>query len=287
MKEQLQNPSVYRDLTAPVIVCHHTREDAFISIPHLHAQYEIYYNIQGGQSFFIDKVFYQCEPHSVFLIPKTQVHKVVVEKNCPYERCIININAEIIESLAKLPNMAADQMDWLKLAGRGYPQKATLHESAHRAFVSMIDDYLRLPEQTGQLRRLIVLLELLELLREQFALQKDAPAPVCEPVTLSDKVIRYIERDPAQPFTIKEIAQALFVHENYLCTRFKAETDMTVNHYIILRKLAEAKKVLYRGGTVKEACFTSGFQNYSNFIRTFKSKEGYPPSQLKSLTTPL
>lgn len=279
--------SLYRDLSAPVIVCHHTREDSFISIPHLHSQYEIYYNIKGGQSFFINNTFYRCEPHSLFLIPNTHIHKVVVEKNTPYERCIININMDIISSISALPNMINSKLNWMKSAGSTKSHKIILESDAHQKFMALIDDYIKHEGVASELLQLIGLLKILNFLEEQFNLQKNETIPVCEPDTLSDKVIRFIEQNLTNLLSIKDIANALYIHENYLCTKFKQETDMTINNYIILRKIAEAKKLLYNGYTVKEACYQSGFQNYSNFIRTFRNKEGYPPSKLTNLTTPL
>lgn len=287
MTDYPNNYSLYRDLSSPVIVCHHTKEDSFISIPHLHSQYEIYYNIKGAQSFFINKTFYRCEPHTIFVIPNTHIHKVVVEKDIPYERCIININAEIISAIGSLPNMTFSRLSWLQGAGTKNSHKITLDDQTHQEFTSLIDDYIKEESSSSELTQLIRLLELLRFVEEKFNQQKDDPVPVCEPTTLSDKVIRFIEQDPTRQLSNTDIAKALFIHENYLCTKFKAETDMTINHYIILRKIAEAKKLLYQGASVKEACYGSGFQNYSNFIRTFKSREGYPPSQLTQLTTPL
>ena len=44
---------IYKEMNKPVIVYRNYGEYPFIPIPHLHSQYEIYYNIQGGRSFFV------------------------------------------------------------------------------------------------------------------------------------------------------------------------------------------------------------------------------------------
>jgi len=279
--------SLYRDLSAPVIMCHHSNEDPFISIPHLHSQYEIYYNVSGGKSFFVNNHFYPCEPHALFVIPHTHIHKVVAEKNAPYERCVLNIDANIVHSIASLPNMKQSALHWLTQAGQEHSHKIVLDSYAHHVFLNMVDTYIKQESIFSEIKLLAYLLQIFDFLEEQFAKQRNHPLPTMEPTALSDKVIRYIEQNQGKPLNIKDIANALYIHENYLCTKFKSETDMTINNYIILRKIAEAKKLLYNGCTVKEACFQAGFQNYSNFIRTFKNKEGYPPSQLTNLTTPL
>jgi AraC-like DNA-binding protein len=37
------------------------------------------------------------------------------------------------------------------------------------------------------------------------------------------------------------------------------------------------------GRNVTEACFESGFQNYNNFITTFRKSTGYTPKQYKDM----
>ena len=75
--------------------------------------------------------------------------------------------------------------------------------------------------------------------------------------------------------------------EAQLYRLFKKETDMTVKEYITLRRIAEAKKLLRMGCSVKEAGFNSGFNDYQNFIKAFKKVEGYPPGQMAELTSPV
>ncbi len=288
MLDNQKSYSIYRDISKPVIICHHTKEVPFISIPHLHSQYEIYYNVKGGKSFFVNNHFYRCEPHTIFLIPHTSIHKVIAEKNMPYERCILNIDAKIIHSLSNMPNMEHSRLHWLIHAGEeNHPQKLVLDSFAHHVFLNLIDTYVEKENSLNELNRMIYLLQILDFLEEQSKQQKEIPIHTVEPTTLSDKVIRYVEENLTEKITIKKISSELFVHENYLSTRFKEETDMTVNQYLVLRRIAEAKKHLYHGCSVKEAGLLAGFQNYSNFIRTFKNKEGYPPGKLSNLTTPL
>ena len=275
--------SIYRDYNSPVIVCHHRKEDSFISVPHLHSQYEIYYNISGGRSFFINNSFYTCEPHSLFLIPNTQIHKVTTDKNVPYERCIINIDKEITDKISLLPNMRNYGLTFLYAPEGKGPHKILLNDSDHRTFLKLIDNYIQ--NTNSELTKLIQLLEILRFIECRY--NPDTTYKSAESLVFSDKVIATIEQSPTAQYTLGKLASMLYVSENYLCTKFKSETGITVNNYLLLRKFAEAKKMLYSGYTVKEACFASGFRNYPSFIRTFKEKEGISPGKLKHLSPPL
>jgi len=52
MKETL---SLYREREAPVIVFHNKNRLPHVNTPHLHSQYEFYYNIDGAGGMFADK----------------------------------------------------------------------------------------------------------------------------------------------------------------------------------------------------------------------------------------
>lgn len=282
-----QGRSLYRELASPVVVYHNSGERPFIAVPHLHSQVEIYYNIRGGQSFFVNNIFYPCGPNDLFVVPQTQIHKAVVEKNITYERCIINIDTAILSSINHLPNMHYRPLGWLNEVGKIKPHKVHLNDREHKLFLDLIKSYNKLEEGEDEIMLLIALLKILRFVGALYAKSSSADFERCTPASWSDKAISYIECNVKDKFSIKEVAQKLFVNENYLCAKFKEETDMTINRYIILRKVAEAKRLLYSGASVKEACNGAGLHDYSNFIRTFRKEEGISPSKLRKLTDPL
>ena len=91
----MEQVSLYRELEAPAIVFYNKNVLPHVNVPHLHSQYEFYYNIVGAEGMFAEKKFYECIGRDLFLIPRTSVHKVIVPKEIHYERCIINIQFEV------------------------------------------------------------------------------------------------------------------------------------------------------------------------------------------------
>ena len=63
---------------------------------------------------------------------------------------------------------------------------------------------------------------------------------------------------------------------------FNRYCGTTVTKYIISKRITEAKKLLSNGKSVTETAFASGFNDYANFIRTFKKTVGVPPGKYKS-----
>ena len=88
--------------------------------------------------------------------------------------------------------------------------------------------------------------------------------------SLSDSVRRamdYINENYGEPeLTVDRIAGSVYLNYYYLCSQFKKETSMTVNHYLLM---------LCGGGrSLEQAAFASGFTDAKYFARCFKKQFG-------------
>lgn len=263
-----------------VIVFHNKDEIPCITIPHLHSQYEIYYNISGAKGLMIGGEVYGCGRYNLALIPRVQTHKVIVKKNEPYERCIINIDSRTVTLTETLCNHSCTE--WI----HNDALMVDLSPDEHNVFMSLIDGYNAAEKAEDKLLLFSKFLEIMSFLGNMFK-----KPPVKKPleekmISYTDLILRCIEHN-FQKIKVGEIAEDLHLNEDHMNRVFKEETGITIKHYLTLRKIAEAKKHLYTGKSVKEACRMSGFGNYANFLRTFKKYEGYSPGKLKELTQPL
>lgn len=266
---------IFRDNRLALSVMHNIDVNRFVTVPHLHFHYEIYYNINGAKSFFIDNEFFECFPHDLFVIPKIRIHKLVAETNVPYERCVIHIDDAIVSSINAISQMNSS-LSWLDNAGEHFPHKVHLSPDEHERFMMHIREYERIDESHNELLLYAKLFEILSFARTRFEKHADCCDKPCVPESWSDKALGFIEKN-FRKITVRSIAENLFINEDYLNKLFKAETGITLNNYIILRRIAEAKKLLYLGYSVKETCVLAGFNDYANFIRTFKRIEGCSP----------
>lgn len=274
------NNNQFHELEKDVIVFHNKDEIPHIAIPHLHSQYEIYYNISGAKGLMIGGEVYECSRRNLVLIPRVQTHKVVVKQNEPYERCIINIDkyvTDIIETMCD-----TDCMKWIH---RGTTM-VDLSEEEHGRFMALVQSYNKTEKERDGLLLFSKLLEIMSFLREMFQKPQKQIRLENDMISYTDKVLSCVEHK-FKRVTVGEIAKELHLNEDHMNRVFKEETGITIKHYLTLRKIAEAKKFLYQGKSVKEACMLSGFGNYANFLRTFKKYEGYSPGKLEELTQPL
>ena len=278
-----QQVSLYRDLEELAIVFYNKNILPHVNVPHLHSQYEFYYNIEGGNGLFADKKFYECTGHDLFLIPKTCVHKVLVPKDTYYERCIINIDSRLVDAINVTPSLNRPLL-WLEGLGEPETKKVNLNAEQHEKFLTMVEVYSALRE--NELLQYAKLLEILAFLGEQFPIGKECKGEIRQAVSIPEQALAVIEEDFIN-IRISDISDKLYVNSSYLSTLFKEEYGITLEQYLIIRKIAEAKKYLYMGVPVNKACELSGFHDYSNFIRTFKKFEGCSPSNLRGLNAPL
>ena len=70
----------------------------------------------------------------------------------------------------------------------------------------------------------------------------------------------------------------------YLSKCFKAVTGMSLQYYIIKKRICLAKQCIEKGMELKDVCDYSGFGNYSNFSRTFLLYTGESPMDYRKRT---
>ncbi len=251
----------------------------YIVTPHLHTEYEIYYNVCGAKGLFLDGCYYACHSQDLFIIQKMHIHRVAVAEPDNYIRAVISIDAGMIE---KLREMLGDRtaLDFLDDAGNTLPVKVHFDRDGHEKFMMHIKEYLRLEQSGDSLLLTAKLFELLAFIKYAFVQHEGTTIPESSPDLWSEKAIYYIEHN-FRVCQTGDVARALGINDNYLSRVFKSETGASLNNYIIQRKIAEAKRLLYNGTSVKDTCVASGFNDVSNFIRTFKKFTGMSPGAVK------
>ncbi|MNC57806.1 Multiple antibiotic resistance protein MarA [compost metagenome] len=89
----------------------------------------------------------------------------------------------------------------------------------------------------------------------------------------------YIDNHLHLALSLEGIAEELSVDKYYLSHLFKQQTGGTLYRYVLLKKITLAKQLLTAGNSVSDTCYLSGFNDYANFIRTFKNFTGHTPGQ--------
>lgn len=98
------------------------------------------------------------------------------------------------------------------------------------------------------------------------------------------KVKQYINDHYAEPLTLAGMASLVGMSPVAFSRFFRMRTGRTLSDYIIDIRLGYAARMLVDSTrNVSEICYECGFNNLSNFNRTFKAKRGYTPRDFRAM----
>ena len=92
-------------------------------------------------------------------------------------------------------------------------------------------------------------------------------------------IINHINDKVTEGITVKSIAKHFFLSESYICRVFKLATGTTINKYITARRISMAKSLLSNGASINDVYIECGFNDYTNFLKSFKKAVGVSPKK--------
>jgi two-component system response regulator YesN len=93
---------------------------------------------------------------------------------------------------------------------------------------------------------------------------------------------QYINEHYAEELTNADIAASVFLTTTYVCLLFKQETGMTLNEYVIEKRLLEAKRLLADPrNKLYDVCYAVGYKDPGYFGKLFKKQTGHTPGEFR------
>lgn len=87
-------------------------------------------------------------------------------------------------------------------------------------------------------------------------------------------IMHYINEHLDTSLDIDLLASKFYISRYYMMRLFKSETGYTIHNYIAYKRLLLARELISQGTPITQACFDSGFPNYSTFSRAYKAEFG-------------
>ena len=242
---------------------------------HVHECCEIFLCLTGGKSFLIDNRIYDISPGDLFVINQFEAHKVVADDSDKFVRYILHVHPSFLYSNSygniNLPDIfyASDKITKLTLSKEDAEKLTVLFKQLDR-------DYPYGDEMYKRLRGSEIILETARLFSTHITSSQNA---------FSHKTVQlaidYINCNYASPLGVEAVAKNAFISPTQLSRLFNRYCGTTVTKYIVSKRITEAKKLLSSGKSVTDTAFMCGFNDYANFIRTFKKAVGIPPGKYK------
>lgn len=261
------------------IRCHHQYESMLNPTYHKHNCYEIYLFLNGNSKYYIEQNCYNLTRGSLFVIRPNELHRVMCLEGNVYERISIHISLSL---LMKLSTVQTNLINCFENRPFGENNLTFLSEQQIEIYLSTyqkMHTYMSQDAFGSDALSHAYLTQLLVLVNRSF-LQNEISLNNIMPQMISD-TMQYIESHISEPISLQTLSNSLSLNGTYISRKFHEHTGTSILQYIIFKRLLLSKSYLLEGISVTEACYLSGFRDYSNFIRTFTKQFGISPGKYR------
>lgn len=259
----------------------HTRSFPIENVEfHLHNYFEIYFFIAGDVDYFIEKWVYPLKYGDLLLMNNHEIHKPTFRSQETYERIVIHFEPELGRFFSA-PEF--NLLDCFLNRPRGEMNKINLSPSEIEELMKIftrLESLAANPAAGSDTLKLSYFIEILVFINQVFLNIKPVAERSNLPEALSP-VLDYIDNHLDEDLTLESLGRRFFMNPSYLSRLFKKGVGSNIHEFIIYKRISKAKKLLSEGYNVTDTCSSCGFNDYANFLRTFKRKVGVSPGKYK------
>ena len=250
---------------------------------HSHDFYELYIHVKGAHWFCVDNDRYSLSPNVFILIPPFCMHGLAQEGEMRgYERAWLNLSTEL------LARLGCGQVD-LDALFRSYTSRGhrlfrlTPEETdACVALMDQLQQEARIHSALDRYQCCSRIISFLSVICD--AITRAAPLPAA-PLSNSimQQVLTYINNNYTQPISVQDLAHRFGISVSYLSHEFLRYTRRSVYDYVLYRRIMLAREMITTPATLNTIAFECGFNDYSNFLRSFNRLVGMSPREYREL----
>ncbi|MDR5585891.1 MULTISPECIES: AraC family transcriptional regulator [Clostridium] len=248
---------------------------------HYHEFNKIIIFLSGKVTYLIEGKAYYLKPWDILLVNNHDVHKPLIDSSEAYERIVIWVNSNFIES-HNYNN--CDLMTCFKLANKKSFNLIRLDiklQNSLKGIISSLESSLNSNDFGSKLLNNALFIQFLIYLNRIYL----------EDMFINDKsslkydkqieeILKYINTNISEDLSIEFLAKKFFISKYYLMHKFKKETGYTLHNYILQKRLLIAKDLIENGEAVLKVSTKCGFNDYSSFLRSFKKLFNKSPREL-------
>lgn len=95
-----------------------------------------------------------------------------------------------------------------------------------------------------------------------------------------DEALSYIDKHYREKLTLEKVAESCYMSSNYFSTYFRKVTNISFSEYVARLRMKEARRLLRTTNKpVTEISLECGYQNLSNFYRTYHKYYSESPTE--------
>lgn len=273
-----------QNMSSPDFEVFHYRDAKFEGVAvHQHDFYEVYFFISGNVEYSVEGKSYLLKEGDLLLINPLELHqpRIGPDQN-PYERIVLWINKNYLSRLCSNNTSLSQCFD------NANPQHTNLLRlsKTQQNYISsklneLIEETRNKDYGSDIASRAILTRFLVELNRLTLSTEKKAETDKPQSPFISE-VLTYINKHYCEKISLSSIADEFFISKYYLSHAFNSVVGTSVNRYITLKRLINAKQMLSSGIKPTTAAIHCGFNDYAGFYRAFTAEYGITPKQFTS-----
>ena len=226
---------------------------------HYHEFCKLLLLLSGRGSYVVDGHRYLLQPGDMVLIGSGCVHRPELVQDAPYERIIIFISPEFLQSAS-----TAD-CDLLELFSGSHGHVLRLKENERKRVFAMAAALEKELAGVDFGREILSNTELLRILVEVGRQQRRKDAQNPDPVVPKDSRVlewmAYLDRHLNEDMDMDHLAERFFISKFHMMRMIRAETGFTIHTYLMQRRLLAARQLIDTGMRATEACYRCGFRS--------------------------
>ncbi|WP_234124170.1 AraC family transcriptional regulator [Clostridium hydrogenum] len=274
----MQQVNYIKNLTSSVY-CQNTKSNFARNTDfHIHDCCEIYYLSEGSVTIYVNQSCYVLKAGDLLLMSNLEIHKTLAHTGFDFNRKIVHVHPNYARQYS---THQTDLLTCFYNHPIGIQNLIHLDTIKQKQYESYFE---RLNAPSSQnygddLLKKTTLIDLMVSINIWQQSQDKIVEPVCDERLVP--IMNYIENHLSENFSLDDIANANFMDRYYMCHLFKKLTGSSIFQYVLMKRIALSKELLMKGNTVTSTCSMAGFNDYSNFIRTFKKITGYTPGYFR------
>ncbi|MDP5276449.1 helix-turn-helix transcriptional regulator [Chengkuizengella axinellae] len=247
---------------------------------HSHSEFEIYLFHEGKGNYLIADKIYALQPGDLIIMHGMTLHRANVQTDLPYIRSIVHFDPSYAENLFCYPN----HLDVLKPFHQLKNHRISLSNDQLEEISNLLNRVQSLSQSNNvfdyhELHTRFM--DLLVLVYRYFESSLDVHQ-VHLPGSKekhAQNIITYIEQNFREDLHLEDLESDLHVNRHYLSKLFKEVTGITIFHYLLQRRINEAKMLLLLDNSLSltYVSYQVGFKHPAHFSRVFKERVGCAP----------